>query len=139
MACSEAKLAAGFSLYTGITSAVRCIAGTSAAARNRLPPNSTPATAAAAGNAIQPNVIVNSTTMSHWRNDAPVPNDTTAIISRLAYTVSASAPPNVTTRAASVFAAGTPSRRSTRVTPKALLRHVEQSRRRNRGRLACGY
>ena len=107
MACSEAKLAAGFSLYTGITSAVRCIAGKS---RSRTQPPSRrtarPRLRRAAGSAIQPNVIVNSTTITHCRNDVPVPSDTTAIISRLAYTVSASAPPNVNRRAALVFAAG---------------------------------
>ena len=40
--------------------------------------------AALAGSAIQPNVTVNRITMSHCSAEAMLPNDTTAIISRLA-------------------------------------------------------
>jgi hypothetical protein len=56
-------------------------------------------------------VIAKSTTMAHCRADMP-PTETTAIISRVAYTVRASAPPKVTRRASSVFSEGQPGLRS---------------------------
>ena len=52
----------------------------------------------AAASAIQPKVIANNATIAHCSVDT-TPNDTTAIISSVAYTVRARAPPNVTSRA----------------------------------------
>jgi len=98
MACKAANVRAGFSLYTGMTTAVRLASGTSLGARRRCQPSKTPVTHAAVDSEIQPKVIANSTTMSHSRCVMP-PMSTTANISCAPKPASAAAPPKVRRRA----------------------------------------